>query len=91
MARQLQRRCRQTWASLTNAEIQVVQYVNMHKFLLKNLPPTASADECAAAAEIYDCGKKKAPELTSAIQENVRNKAAAAPVGVRQTLLLINA
>jgi len=45
--------------------------------------PTASAaDECATAAEIYDCGKKKAPEMTSAIQENIQNSAAAAPVGV---------
>jgi hypothetical protein len=54
---------------------------------LKNPPfPTAStADACAAAAEIYDCGKKNAPEMTSAIQENARNRAAAAPVGVRQT------
>ena len=60
----------------------------MHKSRFKNCPfPTASsADPCAAAAEIYDCGKKKAPEMTSAIQKNVQNRAAAAPVGVRQTL-----
>jgi hypothetical protein len=48
------------------------------------LPPTASsADECSAAAEIYDCGKKKAPEMTDAIQNNLKTKVAAVPVGVR--------
>ena len=63
----------------------------MHKFQFKNCPfPIASsADACAAAAEIYDCGKKKAPEMTSAIQENLQKSAAAAPVGVRQKFLLI--
>jgi hypothetical protein len=44
------------------------------------LPPTASsADECDAAVEIYDCGKKKAPEITNALQETLTNLSLAAP------------
>jgi hypothetical protein len=64
----------------------------MHQFQLKNhhFPTASTADACAAAAEIYDCGKKNAPDMTSAIQENFQNSAAAAPVGVRPTLLLIS-
>jgi hypothetical protein len=56
----------------------------------QSFPTASSADACAAAAEIYDCGKKKAPDMTSAIQENARNRAAAA-VGVRQTIFVLNA
>jgi hypothetical protein len=68
-----------------NAEIVVQIWYNTQLFI-KYLPSTASsADECAAAAEIYDCGKKKAPEMTDAIQNNLKNSAAAAPVGVKQT------
>jgi hypothetical protein len=52
------------------------------------IPPTASSsDECAAAAEIYDCGQKKAPALTNAIQNNLQAKAAAVPVGVRRIFI----
>jgi hypothetical protein len=53
------------------------------------IPATASSsDECAAAAEIYDCGQKKAPALTNAIQNNLQTKAATVPVGVRKIYLL---
>jgi hypothetical protein len=62
---------------------------NKTQLLKKNLSPLASsADACAAAADIYECGKKKAPALTSAIQDNLKNAAAVAvPVGVRQTFI----
>jgi len=31
----------------------------------------ARADECVRAAEIYECGKKKAPDVTDAIQRQM--------------------
>jgi hypothetical protein len=37
MARQLLRRCRKTWASWTNAEIQVVENVNMYQFKFEKI------------------------------------------------------
>jgi hypothetical protein len=37
----------------------------MHKIKL------APADECVRAAEIYECGKKKAPDVTDAIQRQM--------------------
>jgi hypothetical protein len=39
----------------------------------------ASADECARAAEIYECGKKKAPSLTNAIQQQLTSDRSSPP------------
>jgi hypothetical protein len=80
-AHQLQRRCRNIWAMSKNVEI--VKISSLHVDLFKIiLPPTASsADECDAAVEIYDCGKKKAPEITNALQEILTNISSAAPRG----------
>jgi hypothetical protein len=66
-----------------------IQYVSAVKLFYKALHPlpTASADECAAAAEIYDCGKKKAPEITNAIQDKMEKISSAAPVGVRRIFI----
>jgi hypothetical protein len=52
----------------------------------------APADECARAAAIYDCAKKTAPEITNAIQKDLKNSLSAAPVGVmrRNYLRLIS-
>jgi hypothetical protein len=41
----------------------------------------ASADECARAAEVYECGKKKAPSLTNAIQQQLTSELSS-PVAV---------
>jgi S-adenosylmethionine/arginine decarboxylase-like enzyme len=70
-----------------NAEIQVKSEIENTAATLTNIPIPAtasSADECAAAAEVYDCGQKKAPALTNAIQNNLQAKAAAVSVGVRK-------
>jgi 3-polyprenyl-4-hydroxybenzoate decarboxylase len=86
-------KCRKTWTFLTNAEIQVTRLCKTTRpqssiIILK--PTASSADECTAAAEIYDCGKKKAPEIMDAIQDNLKKKSAAVPVKtVRQILLII--
>jgi hypothetical protein len=73
-----------------NVEIQVKNEMQNKAATLTNIPIPAtasSADECAAAAEIYDCGQKKAPALTNAIQNNLQAKAAAVPVGVRRIFI----
>jgi len=69
---------------LTNAEIVEHYNINTQPFKNFSLSTASSLDACAAAAEIYECGEKKAPVIKNAIQDNLKNAAAAAPVGVRQ-------
>jgi len=76
-------RCRKIGATSTNAENRVAQInILQDHFTHISLYETAPEDECARAAAIYDCGKKNAPELTNAIQNDLRNSASATPVGV---------
>jgi len=45
-------------------------------------------DECVKAADIYQCGREKAPSVTSAIQSGLTNNVAPPTVAVRFKLLL---
>jgi hypothetical protein len=83
----LQRICRKTWAWSTNAEIrQVVRcslFIPLHSIDPYPLSSKVSADACSVAAGIYDCGKKKAPIVTDAIQNSLIKSSSAVQANVR--------
>jgi hypothetical protein len=57
---------------LMNAETQHhVMLRNTCYFSIISKIKLAPADECLRAAEIYECGKKKAPGVTDAIQRQM--------------------
>jgi hypothetical protein len=65
-----------------NAEIQVLILACIKLILLSQSSLAASADECARAAEVYKCGKNKAPTLTDAIQQQLMSDRSSPPAAV---------
>jgi hypothetical protein len=49
------------------------------------LSSSKSGDACAVAAGIYDCGKKKAPGMTDAIEKSVISSSSSVPPAVSHT------
>ena len=54
-----------------NAEAKV--WLAFNGNYLNNLNFQANVDECERAAEIYQCGKEKAPLVTHAVQSGLTN------------------
>jgi hypothetical protein len=64
-----------------NVETKVQTFNLLLSFFITIKLKLGSVDECVAAADIYQCGKEKAPSATSAIQAGLTDSS---PINVRK-------